>query len=271
MTNPKKRISRAFKNKREKKKKIESERKNANFDSCFRMFMQRFWKNHRNVSCSVNAWMWVRARWKEIGKENGKGSFFTSAFSYVNSFKDYVEIAHTIFFCLTSVPYTLCSLLLLLPFDAVIVRVFLITLFLVLSVSYSHYLFWSCFLLLFVFSLLSLAHKSYRVSVTVATVKRTNSVQEYLTTVFITIQFSLSLLVIVRSVCWLCVSQCSTFSTLPLSLSASILSSALSHTYSNSLFYSFQFFVVVALAPPLWAIIFHAKDCLSAFYYALFA
>lgn len=34
-------------------------------------------------------------------------------------------------------------------------------------------------------------NKSYRVSVTVATVKRTNSVQEYLTTVFITIQFSL--------------------------------------------------------------------------------
>lgn len=98
MTNPKKRISRAFKNKREKKKKIESEWKNANFDSCFRMFMQRFRKNHRNVSCSVNAWMWARVRWKEIGKENGKGSFFTSAFSYVNSFKDYVEIAHTIFF-----------------------------------------------------------------------------------------------------------------------------------------------------------------------------
>lgn len=156
------------------------------------------------------------------------------------------SIAHTIFFCLIFVPYTLCSLLLLLPFDAVIVRVFLITLFLVLSVSYSHYLFWSCFLLLFVFSLLSLAHKSYRVSVTVATVKRTNSVQEYLTTVFITIQFSLSLLVIVRSVCWLCVSQCSTFPTLPLSLCFHPLVRSFTHTYSNSLFYSFQFFVVVA-------------------------
>lgn len=146
------------------------------------------------------------------------------------------------FFCLTFVPYTLCSLLLLLPFDAVIVRVFLITLFLVLSVSYSHYLFWSCFLLLFVFSLLSLAHKSYRVSVTVATVKRTNSVQEYLTTVFITIQFSLSLLVIVRSVCWLCVSQCSTFSTLPLSLSLLSSSRPLFHTH---LFQQFVLFVPV--------------------------
>lgn len=40
------------------------------------------------------------------------------------------------------------------------------------------------------------AHKSYRVSVTVATVKRTNSVQEYLTTVFITIQFSRCLLLL---------------------------------------------------------------------------
>lgn len=53
------------------------------------------------------------------------------------------------------------------------------------------------------------AHKSYRVSVTVATVKRTNSVQEYLTTVFITIQFSRCLLLLA-----LTGSRCSTHSSL---------------------------------------------------------
>lgn len=56
----------------------------------------------------------------------------------------------------------------------------------------SSFLLSACVCLFFIVA----AHKSYRVSVTVATVKRTNSVQEYLTTVFITIQFSRCLLLL---------------------------------------------------------------------------
>lgn len=139
----------------------------------------------------------------------GKESAFTSAFSYVNSFKDYMRKERTIFSLLL---YTLCALsffsdfvcyLFRLMFAGVIVVVFS-------SLLLSNRSPYFCLLVCLFF--IVAAHKSYRVSVTVATVKRTNSVQEYLTTIFITIQFSLSLvpmLLLVLAV-W-SLSRCSTF------------------------------------------------------------
>lgn len=132
----------------------------------------------------------------------GKESAFTSAFSYVNSFKDYVKTALDFF---TFVTYTLLSLSCsFLPFAIFFDWCYRCCLLIALTLSRSHY-----FCRLVCLSFIVTAHKSYRVSVTVATVKRTNSVQEYLTTIFITIQFSLSLLVIVSA----SLSRCSTFFT----------------------------------------------------------